>query len=137
MNEADKLDLILENLSQIDKRTAIMETILTGVRGEGGVLADIHRIAQSVAVQGTEIGRIEKETAKALNGVISSLATNTTNVTHFGKTVDEHKGKITTLFKLTNTDRILAAGISTKVAMLVTFIIAASALGFNFMTKAP
>lgn len=140
MSEKDeKLDRIIDKLGRL-------ETALMGIRGDGGIVAELENIGKAIHKQGNSISEntkdinsiraslehVKKDNEKDINGISSRFEK---DIGAVSKRVDKAEEKISDLFKLTNQDRVAAAGTSTKVGLLLTFVMAIASVIYTFLTK--
>jgi len=111
MGESAKLDQILSTLTIMSTDMAVMNAVLTGIQGDGGIVADIKNIGEKMHKQGNSLAELSVKVDVSGN-----------DIKHLTDGVKEHDDKIKTLFINSNDDRVAAAGVATKVAAGVTVV---------------
>jgi len=119
-----KLDVIISTLGTLDKRVSVFETALTGVNGDGGLIADVARQTEKLHRLGNDLNAIHSD-KRAIEKDIENIK----------EDVKKNEEKIGTLFSLTNKDRVDAAGTATKVGIISAIALSVFSIAVNFIFK--
>ena len=124
MGDNEKLDQILVTVSAMASDMAVMNAVLTGIQGDGGIVADIKNIGEKVSKQGSDLSETRSE-----------VKLNKSEINHVKEDVKEQGDKIKTLFINSNEDRVAAAGVATKVAAGVSIVGVLAGAAVNHLMK--
>ncbi|MCZ6897320.1 MAG: hypothetical protein O7D95_01235 [Betaproteobacteria bacterium] len=102
---------VSKEVHKLNNRMIGIETVLNGINGVGGVVDDIKNMGQKLHRHGNQMNKFQKD--------ISVLENDHDNLK---SVVKDHNEKIKTLFIENNNNKVNSAGISAKLAMIITFI---------------
>ncbi len=102
---------VSKEVHKLNNRMIGIETVLNGINGVGGVVDDIKNMGQKLHRHGNQMNKFQKD--------ISVLENDHENLK---SVVKDHNEKIKTLFIENNNNKVNSAGISAKLAMIITFI---------------
>ena len=102
---------VSKEVHKLNNRMIGIETVLNGINGVGGVVDDIKNMGQKLHRHGNQMNKFQKD--------ISVLENDHENLK---SVVKDHNEKIKTLFIENNNNKVDSAGISAKLAMIITFI---------------
>jgi len=102
---------VSKEVHKLNNRMIGIETVLNGINGVGGVVDDIKNMGEKLHRHGNQMNKFQKD--------ISVLENDHENLK---SVVKDHNEKIKTLFIENNNNKVNSAGISAKLAMIITFI---------------
>jgi len=115
MSEVVKMSVAVSDISKevhsVNNRLTGLETVLNGIGGKGGIVSDIANMGEKLNKQGIEIHSIDNK--------VSVIETSHHDLK---EDVKEQSDKIKTLFIENNDNKIKSAGISAKMATVMSVI---------------